>query len=163
MNQGPRKAAAYVRATKDEGRASSRRQRRILRRLAKRAGCKIIRWYQDTFAAGNGVEERPAFCRMLLDGRNGVFEVILCDRKTRFGRFSLVDDILFLSPLRRAGVKVLTARGGVRLPRDSGRCLQASFPKQEATSRGTVRRPSPSCFGKAAVFWIHHNLGAELW
>ncbi|MCY2987130.1 MAG: recombinase family protein [Planctomycetota bacterium] len=153
-----RKAAAYIRAFPAAGKISLERQRRKLTRLAKRALCEIVEWYEDQFAVGDSIEDRPAFCRMLLDGRKGLFEVILCDHQRRFGRLDLVNEGLFISPLRNAGVRMLTtAQGWAELPIYAGRCTSASLPQKPRRSRGTVRKPSVSC-GKTAVFWISHSL-----
>jgi site-specific DNA recombinase len=109
----PVRAAAYYRRSTDMQEHSFDRQRSQVEPLAKRQGYIIVRTYEDDAIAGDHVEKRKGFCRMLEDAKRGLFSVILCDSKDRFGRFDLIDAGEVIAPLRRAGVRLHTAAEGL--------------------------------------------------
>ena len=85
-------AVAYIRMSSDKQEASPEQQREELKKLAKRDGYRILRWYFDDGISGDATEKRYDFQRMIADAEmKGDFKAILCWDQDRFGRFSPPD------------------------------------------------------------------------
>src|SRR5262249_28390603 len=87
----PIRAAAYYRRSTALQEDSFDRQQSQVEALAEREGYSVVTTYQDDAIAGDHIEKRKGFCRMLEDARAGRFTTIVCDSKDRFGRFDLID------------------------------------------------------------------------
>jgi len=97
-------------STKQE--TSPAQQRHEIIELAKRHGYDIIAWYIDEGISGDEIEKRPDFRRMLQDGQDGKFDVILCWDQDRFGRFDSLKAGYVIEPLRMRGVRLVTVTQG---------------------------------------------------
>lgn len=107
------KAVAYLRKSTDMQAVSIDRQRKQVQEYAAKHGYTITEEYIDEGIAGDEIEKRPRFSRLLADARKKVFTVILCDDQDRFGRFDSLTLGEVASPLRRAGVRLETAAQGL--------------------------------------------------
>jgi DNA invertase Pin-like site-specific DNA recombinase len=118
------------------------RQKSMVEPYAARQGYTITRVYEDPGIAGDEVARRPQFLRMLKDAQAGLFDLILCDDKQRFGRFDSIDYGEIAAPLRRRGVRLETAKDGpVNWNSLAGRVMdtiQQEFGSEEA--KGTSRK-----------------------
>jgi site-specific DNA recombinase len=100
---------------------------------AARQGYQRVEEYTDEAIAGDELEKRKQFQRMLRDAQAGKFSVILCDDKDRFGRFDFIDYGEVVGPLRRAGVRLETvAQGRVDWESFAGRITDAIFQEAKA-------------------------------
>jgi site-specific DNA recombinase len=81
--------------------------------------------YLDPGVAGDELERRPAFRRLLTDAQAGQFNRILVDDLSRLGRFDALTWGEVLNPLRRAGVTVETVSKGELRWNDFGSRLMA--------------------------------------
>ena len=107
-------AVAYVRMSTDMQSDSPRQQRSEIKKMAKREGYSILRWYEDKGISGDEIEKRPQFCEMLTDASElGDFRAILCWDQDRFGRFDSLRAGVVIEPLRRADVCLVTMAQGV--------------------------------------------------
>jgi DNA invertase Pin-like site-specific DNA recombinase len=91
---------------------SPERQRSQVLPYAERLGYRIVEEYVDEGLAGDEVARRPAFQKLLRDAQAGKFTLILCDEKSRFGRFDSIDLGEIVAPLRRKGVVLETVAEG---------------------------------------------------
>ena len=105
-------AVGYVRMSSGKQEASPAQQRAEIKKLAKREGYKIVRWYEDHGISGDK-SRRPEFERMIADAeRLGDFSAILCWDQDRFGRFDSIEAGRWIHPLREAGVWLVTVAQG---------------------------------------------------
>jgi DNA invertase Pin-like site-specific DNA recombinase len=111
-NGRPIPAAAYYRMSTDRQEDSIGRQKSQVAAYAACHGFEIVREYADEGIAGDEVERRKAFRRLLADAEAGHFRAILCDDKDRFGRFDSIDYGYYVKPLRDRGIWMETASKG---------------------------------------------------
>jgi DNA invertase Pin-like site-specific DNA recombinase len=134
-------AAAYYRMSDDRQENSIERQRSQVEPYASRKRYRIVREYIDEGISGDEITRRKHFQRMLRDAQTGLFQVILCDDKDRFGRFDSIDSGEVVAPLRRKGVQLdAVANGLVDWNSFAGRITDAVLQEakqleQEAISR----------------------------
>ena len=105
-------AVAYVRMSSDKQEASSKQQREEIKKLAKREGYRIIRWYTDEAVSGDATEKRLIFQQMIKDAELGEFTAIVAWDQDRFGRFDSIEAGYWIYPLRNAGVCLVTVAQG---------------------------------------------------
>lgn len=106
------RAAGYIRMSSAKQETSPAQQRNEIIGLAKRKGFEIVAWYIDEGISGDEIEKRPDFRRMLQDGQDGQFDVILCLDQDRFGRFDSLKAGYVIEPLRMRGVRLVTVTQG---------------------------------------------------
>ncbi|MEZ6147456.1 MAG: recombinase family protein [Planctomycetaceae bacterium] len=106
------RAAGYIRMSSAKQETSPAQQRNEIIGLAKRKGFEIVAWYIDEGISGDEIEKRPDFRRMLQDGQDGQFDVILCWDQDRFGRFDSLKAGYVIEPLRMRGVRLVTVTQG---------------------------------------------------
>lgn len=100
---------AYIRMSTPKQKMSPARQKEELKKLAKRRGLQIIRWYEDKGITGNSLSLRPEFRRMIEDiTERGDFAAILCWKQSRFGRFDSTDSGAVTGPMKQHQVKLIT-------------------------------------------------------
>jgi len=108
-----RPAVGYIRMSTDKQEDSPAQQKAEITKLAQRDGYRIIRWYEDHGISGAKTLKRPEFRRMIRDADDrGDFRAILCWDQDRFGRFDSIEAGEWISPLRRAGVELVTVCQG---------------------------------------------------
>jgi DNA invertase Pin-like site-specific DNA recombinase len=136
------RAAAYYRMSDDKQENSIDRQKSQVEPYAPRNGYEIVAAYTDEGIAGDEIAKRKDFQRLLRDAQRGVWDVILCDDKDRFGRFDSIDYGEIVAPLRRAGVRLETvAQGPVDWNSLAGRMMDQMVQEfKAAESRGISRR-----------------------
>src|SRR5262245_26313645 len=105
-------AVAYYRMSTDKQEDSIERQRSQVEPYAARHGYRVVREYIDEGIAGDEEKKRTGFLQMLKDAQRGLFELILCDDKDRFGRFDSIDAGFYIKPLRDAGIGLETVAQG---------------------------------------------------
>src|SRR5262249_33057272 len=141
------RAVAYYRMSTEKQGDSIERQRSQVEPYAKRQGYALLPdAYVDEGIAGDEVERRPAFQRLLRDAHKGKFDVILCDDADRFSRLDSIRYGQIVAPLRDAGIRLETvAQGPVNwfdtLPL-LNTAMVAAFKREEskATSRRVLTR-----------------------
>src|SRR5215813_12835415 len=111
-NSTPLRAVAYYRMSDARQENSIERQQSQVLPYAEKHGYPIIRDYVDEAIAGDEIARRKGFQRLLADAQAGLFDVILCDDKDRFGRFDCIDLGEVVAPLRRKGVRLETVAQG---------------------------------------------------
>lgn len=113
VNGGRRPAVGYIRMSTDKQEDSPEQQRAEILKLAERMGFRIIRWYEDHAISGAKTYKRKQFRQMIHDA-DAVrdFKAILCWDQDRFGRFDSLEAGEWISPLRRAGVELVTVTQG---------------------------------------------------
>ena len=103
----------YIRMSGDQQEASPERQRTEIVKLAAREGVKILRFYEDDGISGNSTDQRDAFQRMVRDAQElGDFKAIVAFDQDRWGRFDSIEAGYYIFPLRKCGVRLLTAAQG---------------------------------------------------
>lgn len=106
-------AAGYIRVSTDKQEDSPEQQRAEILKLAEREGFQVIRWYDDYAISGAKTLKRPGFLQLIEDAKSGkYFKAILCWDQDRFGRFDSLEAGEWISPLRRAGVQLITVNQG---------------------------------------------------
>src|SRR5262249_26454693 len=111
-----------------------------LHALAEARGWTIVAQYTDDGRSG-GTTARPGLQRLLADARAGRFDVLLVDALDRLARLGLLDLGEVLSPLRRAGVRLVTvAKGEMDLNSMGGRLLVGLEGEQGAEERHKIAR-----------------------
>ncbi|WP_312034869.1 recombinase family protein [Methylorubrum rhodesianum] len=92
--QGPRRAAAYVRMSTEPQTFSPENQLALIRRYAEDRGFEIVRVYEDAGRSGLTLEGRDAMRRLLSDveGGRADYEAILVYDVSRWGRFQDADE-----------------------------------------------------------------------
>jgi site-specific DNA recombinase len=139
-------AAAYYRMSTDRQEDSIDRQRSQVEPYAAQRHYQIVRVYKDEGIAGDEVKKRTGFVQMLSDAQKGLFQVILCDDKDRFGRFDSIDQGFYIKPLRDASVHMETvAQGKLDWYSFAGRVTDAVLQEakkieSQATSRRVITR-----------------------
>lgn len=103
---------AYYRMSTLKQDDSIDRQRATVQAYAKRHGYVITAEYIDEGLAGDLVEERPAFQRLLKDSVAGKVNIILADALDRLSRLDIWEAGVVYHPLRKAGVAVETVAQG---------------------------------------------------
>jgi len=107
-----RVVVAYLRMSDLKQEDSIERQRTAVRAYAAKQGYAIALEYVDEGIAGDEVEKRPAFLRLLKDAAAGKVKVILADALDRLSRLDIWEAGVVYSPLRKAGVAVETVAQG---------------------------------------------------
>lgn len=111
--QGTKPAVGYIRMSTDKQEDSPEQQRAEIVKLAKREGYDILRWYEDHGISGAKTHKRQRFVQMVRDAEEQRdFRAILCWDQDRFGRFDSIEAGEWVSPLRRAGVELVTVVQG---------------------------------------------------
>ena len=105
-------AVAYYRMSSNKQDASIPAQRKAVEQLAKEHGYLIIREYCDEGISGDDTKKRSGFQQMISDAELGDFEVVLCWDQDRFGRFDPIEAGFWITPLREAGVRLITINQG---------------------------------------------------
>src|SRR6185295_3828660 len=83
----PKSAAIYARVSTRNGHQDPEVQLLVLRKVAKRAGWKVVEEYVDHGISGaKGRDKRPAFDRLLKDATRRRFDVIMAWSVDRLGR-----------------------------------------------------------------------------
>lgn len=136
------RAAMYLRMSDDRQEDSIERQRAQLEPYAAREGYTIVAVYIDEGIAGDEEKKRKEFLRMLADAQRGMFEIILCDDKDRFGRFDSLTYGYYVKPLRDVGVVLETvAQGRIDWESFSGRITDAILQEaKKVESQANSRR-----------------------
>ena len=108
------RAVAYLRrSTTNHQEQSLEGQLRDIERFAAEHGYEIVRVYEDDGISGAATEKRLGFQRMHHDATNGRdFDVILCWDLSRFSRENCIDNSVWIAPLVRAGVRLVTVKEG---------------------------------------------------
>src|SRR5262245_56991346 len=138
----PLRAAAYYRMSTLRQEDSVERQQSQVVPYAERMGYALAgEPYVDEGIAGNEIERRPAFQRLLRDAQRGLFEVILCDDKDRFGRFDSLELGEVAGPLRRKGVRLETvAQGRIDWNSFAGRITDAVLQEAKKMESQAISR-----------------------
>jgi site-specific DNA recombinase len=138
----PLRAAVYYRMSSDKQESSIARQKSLVEPFLDAQRLTLVRAYEDEGIAGDEVTRRKAFRDMLRDAGRGLFDVIVCDDKDRFGRLDSIDMGEVVAPLRRQGIRLITvAQGPIDWESFAGRVTDAVL--QEAKhleSRANSRR-----------------------
>ena len=110
------KAALYCRLSVEDGTGeeseSIRNQRLMLIAYAQKNNWEIYDIYEDEDYSGLR-EDRPAFCRMLEDGRKKRFDIILCKTQSRFTRSAATAEIYLHEKFPLWGIRFVTVVDGV--------------------------------------------------
>ncbi len=110
---GKTPAVGYIRMSTDKQEDSPEQQRFEILKMADGLGYHIVRWYEDHAISGAETHKRKQFCQMIRDAEDvGDFRAILCWDQDRFGRFDSIEAGEWISPLRRAGVELVTVSQG---------------------------------------------------
>ncbi len=136
------RAACYYRMSTLRQEDSVERQQSQVVPYAERAGYALVGSpYIDEGIAGNEIERRPAFQRLLRDAQRGLFDVILCDDKDRFGRFDSLELGEIAGPLRRKGVRLETvAQGRIDWNSFAGRITDAVLQEAKKMESQAISR-----------------------
>jgi DNA invertase Pin-like site-specific DNA recombinase len=105
-------AAAYYRMSTDRQEDSIDRQKSQVVPYGDCKSYQIVKVYLDEGIAGDEIERRKGFRQLLADAQAGLFQVILCDDKDRFGRFDSIDYGYYVKPLRDRGIRLETVAQG---------------------------------------------------
>jgi DNA invertase Pin-like site-specific DNA recombinase len=98
-------------------------QERELREVASRMGCEIVRVYKDHGISGaKGRDKRPEFDRLLRDGAQRKFDMVMAWSVDRLGR-SLQDLVHFLSELHALHVDLFLHQQGLDTTTPSGKAM----------------------------------------
>jgi site-specific DNA recombinase len=139
MSQQTR-AALYARASTEKQCDSVPGQLERLEPLAAARGLTVTAHYADDGITG-GTTARPGLQRLLTDAKAGRFSVLLVDALDRLARLDLLDLGEVLSPLRRAGVRLITiAEGDIDLTTQAGRIIAGLKGEQGAGERISIAR-----------------------
>jgi len=106
-------AVSYVRMSSDKQDKSPEQQRDEITKLAERGGYSVAREFLDPGITGDSIEARPQFCEMLVCVTNGGPKTILAWDQDRIGRFDSLSAGSILTPLRKAGVRIVTCCQGL--------------------------------------------------
>ncbi len=135
------RAVAYYRMSSLRQEDSIERQQSQVIPLAQRNDYRLVGDYTDEGISGNEIERRPAFQRLLRDAQRGLFEVILCDDKDRFGRFDSLELGEIAGPLRRKGVRLETvAQGRIEWNSFAGRITDAVLQEAKKMESQAISR-----------------------
>jgi DNA invertase Pin-like site-specific DNA recombinase/uncharacterized protein len=107
------KVAIYCRMSSDKQSKSIAQQLEQTRKLCRKRGYTIVHEYIDRGISGDKIKERPAFKRLLTDGKAKQFERVVCWDADRLGRFDIMAAGEVLNPIRRAGVSIETCSEGI--------------------------------------------------
>jgi DNA invertase Pin-like site-specific DNA recombinase len=108
-----KRAALYARVSTRNGQQDPEVQLMALRQVAERAGWQVVEEYVDHGISGaKGLDERPAFDRLLKDATRRRFDIIMAWSVDRLGR-SLQDLVGFLGDVHAQGIDLYLDRQGV--------------------------------------------------
>jgi DNA invertase Pin-like site-specific DNA recombinase len=105
--------ALYLRMSSDKQEASIPQQEKALRELCERKAYRVVAVYKDEGISGDATEKRKAFLRMIAEAPAGKWKRILAYDQDRFGRFDMLEAGFYISPLRKAGIRLETIAQGV--------------------------------------------------
>jgi len=106
-------AVGYVRRSTTRQEMSLTDQRTAIEKYAAEHGYCIRRWYEDDGISGDDTDKRAGFQQMHNAATNGAdFDAILVWDQSRFGRFDSIEAGLWIHPLRKAGVRLVTVVDG---------------------------------------------------
>jgi len=111
-SNGSGRAVLYLRMSSTKQDKSIPAQRDELVRYAKQHGYTIVGEYADEGISGDATEKRDQFLKLRDDAGSNRFDVVLCWDQDRFGRFDLVEAGYWITPFRRAGVRLETIAQG---------------------------------------------------
>jgi DNA invertase Pin-like site-specific DNA recombinase len=98
-------------------------QERELREVAARMGCEIVRVYRDHRISGaKGRDKRPEFDRLLRDGAQRKFDMVMAWSVDRLGR-SLQDLVAFLSELHALHIDLFLHQQGLDTTTPAGKAM----------------------------------------
>jgi hypothetical protein len=90
----------------DEQQDSSKRQRQDIESLAKRAGFRIVRWYEDHGLTSTESGKRQDLQKLLADASSGTFRAVLFSEQSCMSWENLFDARLHWKLLREVGLSI---------------------------------------------------------
>ncbi|MFV0313735.1 MAG: recombinase family protein [Anaerotignum sp.] len=110
------KVALYCRLSVEDGKReeseSIRNQRMMLIAYAQQKAWELYDIYEDEDYSGLR-EDRPAFCRMIADAKNGKFDIILCKTQSRFTRSATLSEQYLHEKFPLWGIRFVSVVDGV--------------------------------------------------
>lgn len=106
------RAVLYLRLSKEDKNDSIENQRRLLSSYCLLHGFSVTAEYRDEAVSGLS-DHRPGFQQMLLDARDGRFEVIVAKNQSRFSRNFLHVEQYLHQELKTLGIRFIGVSDGV--------------------------------------------------
>ncbi len=127
-----KKCAIYARVSTDEQGTSIINQQEYFKDYIKRYNYEIYDIYSDEAFSGTETTKRLSFQRLLDDGKNKRYDVLLAKSYSRFGR-NQRETLTALSELFESGIRIIFVEDGLDSERDKGQFgLFAWLAEQEA-------------------------------
>lgn len=127
-----KKCAIYARVSTDEQGTSIINQQEYFKNYIKRYNYEIYDIYSDEAFSGTETTKRLSFQRLLDDGKNKRYDVLLAKSYSRFGR-NQRETLTALSELFESGIRIIFVEDGLDSERDKGQFgLFAWLAEQEA-------------------------------
>lgn len=106
------KAAFLIRMSSEHQKDSPKRQRENVSIAIQREHIEIVKEYADEGISGVKTSKRLGLKQMLKDAEKGMFDVVVVDTIDRLSRLDSIDVGEIIKPLRKAGVKLFSAKEG---------------------------------------------------
>jgi len=113
------KCAIYARVSTDEQGTSIINQQEYFKDYIKRHNLEIFDIYSDEAFSGTETRKRLSFQRLLQDGKNKKYEVLLAKSYSRFGR-NQRETLTALADLFEHGIRIIFVEDGLDSLRDKG-------------------------------------------
>lgn len=110
LDQGPKRAAQYVRMSTEHQRYSTENQSDEIKRYAEQRGIEIVRTYSDQGKSGLSIEGRDGLKQLIGDVQSGAadFDTVIVYDVSRWGRFQDADESAYYEYIcKRAGISVI--------------------------------------------------------
>ncbi|MCL1884960.1 MAG: recombinase family protein [Defluviitaleaceae bacterium] len=126
------KCAVYARVSSDEQETSIINQQEYFKEYIKRHNYEMYGVYSDEAFSGTEISKRRDFLRLLEDGKNRRYDVLLAKSYSRFGR-NQRETLSALAELFENGIRIIFVEDGLDSLRDKGQFgLFAWLAEQEA-------------------------------
>lgn len=136
------RAAAYCRVStdrQDQANSFDSQQRYFRDYIQLKENWELYQIYADEGISGTDAKRRPAFLRMIHDGLEGQFQVILTKEVSRFSR-NILDTIAYTRKLKQAGVAVYFLTDGFHTMEPDSELklsIMASLAQEESRRTGS--------------------------
>ena len=113
------KCAIYARVSTDHQETSITNQKEYFREYIKRHNLEIFDIYSDEAFSGTETSKRLSFQRLLQDGKNKKYDILLAKSYSRFGR-NQRETLSALAELFEHGIRIIFVEDGLDSLRDKG-------------------------------------------
>lgn len=136
---GKKRVAFFSRVSTDLQHSSIENQEKIFEQwLATNKDCKFYKLYEDEGISGSKAYKRIEWLKMLEDGREGLYDVIVAKSFTRFGR-NIIETLSAIKELRAKGVRCVFLEDGLDSEQDMSKFGLFAWLAEEEANKSSQR------------------------